>query len=161
MKEQKLRCEWHLKYGSMVKAKQKAMAENRLHLKLPTLYPKTPPSPPPAPKAVAPRVPSPAPEAAQHSEMYPVPPATRALLYEGISHYSQGRYCYLNTRKLDVPEKRYLFPITTNFMYGWQLGEPPAFWKLPHKQAPVGSQAVCWALGTWTLLSGASVRARR
>ncbi|XP_070279964.1 protein SPMIP1 [Myotis yumanensis] len=124
-KEQKLRCEWHLKYGSMVKAKQKAMAANRLPLKLPTLYPKTPPSPPPAPKAVPSRVPSPALEAPQQSEMYPVLPATRALLYEGISHDSQGRWCYLNTRKLDVPEKRYLFPITTNFTYGWQLGPTP------------------------------------
>ncbi|KAM9697706.1 protein SPMIP1 isoform 2-T2 [Dama dama] len=36
----------------------------------------------------------------------------------------QGRYRYLSTRKLDVPEKRYLFPITTNFTYGWQLGPP-------------------------------------
>ncbi|KAK1335157.1 hypothetical protein QTO34_004737 [Cnephaeus nilssonii] len=115
LREQKLRCEWHLKYGSMVKAKQKAMAANRLPLKLPTLYPKTPLSPPPAPKAVPSRVPSPAVEAPKQSEMYPVLPAIRALLYE-------GRYCYLNTRKLDVPEKRYLFPITTNFTYGWQLG---------------------------------------
>ncbi|OWK06469.1 hypothetical protein Celaphus_00012236 [Cervus elaphus hippelaphus] len=37
---------------------------------------------------------------------------------------SLGRYHYLSTRKLDVPEKRYLFPITTNFTYGWQLGPP-------------------------------------
>lgn len=124
LKEQKLRCEWYLKYGSMVKAKQKAMAATRLPLKLPTLYPKTPLSPPPAPKAVPSRVPSPAVEAPMLSEMYPVLPATRALLYEGISHDSQGRYRYLNTRKLVVPEKRYLFPITTNFTYGWQLGEP-------------------------------------
>ncbi|KAM8813316.1 protein SPMIP1 [Rhynchonycteris naso] len=122
LREKMLRCEWHRKYGAMVKAKQKAKASARLLPKLPTLYPKAPPSPPPAPKEVPSRVPSPAPEAPMQSEMYPVLPAIRALLYEGISHDSQGRYRYLNTRKLDVPEKRYLFPITTNFTYGWQLG---------------------------------------
>lgn len=124
LREKMLRCEWHRKYGSMVKAKQKAKAAALLPLKLPTLHPKAPPSPPRAPKAVPPRAPSPALEAPIQSEMYPVLPATRALLYEGISHDLQGRHRYLNTRKLDVPEQRYLFPITTNFTYGWQLGEP-------------------------------------
>ncbi|XP_016068870.1 PREDICTED: uncharacterized protein LOC107537378 [Miniopterus natalensis] len=122
LKEKMLRCEWHRKYGSMVKAKQKAKAAAHLPLKLPALYPKAPLSPPPAPKAVPVRVPSPPLEASMLSEMYPVPPATRALLYEGISHDFQGRYHYLSTRKLDIPEMRYLFPITTNFTYGWQLG---------------------------------------
>ncbi|XP_036103539.1 protein ATP6V1FNB [Molossus molossus] len=124
LKEKILRCEWYRKYGSMVKAKQKAKAATRLPLKLPTLYPKPPLSPPPAPKAVSARVPSPALEAPSQAEMYPVLPATRALLYEGISHDFQGRYQYLKTRKLDIPEMRYLFPITTNFTYGWQLGPP-------------------------------------
>lgn len=38
LREKMLRCEWHRKYGSMVKAKQKAKAAARLPLKLPTLY---------------------------------------------------------------------------------------------------------------------------
>ncbi|XP_019607178.2 protein SPMIP1 [Rhinolophus sinicus] len=124
LREKMLRCEWYRKYGSMVKAKQKAKAAAHLPLKLPTLYPKTPLSPPRAPKAVPLRAPSPALKAPIQSEMYPVLPATRALLYEGISHDFQGRYNYLNTRKLDMPEMRYLFPITSNFTYGWQLGPP-------------------------------------
>ncbi|XP_012576170.1 PREDICTED: uncharacterized protein LOC105853203 [Condylura cristata] len=124
LREKMLRCEWHRKYSSVVKVKQKAKASARLPLKLPTLHPKTPLLPPAAPKAVTPKGPSPVPKAPVQAEMYPVPPATRALLYEGISHDSQGRYQYLNTRKLDLPEKRYIFPITTNFTYGWQLGPP-------------------------------------
>ncbi|XP_028381091.1 protein ATP6V1FNB [Phyllostomus discolor] len=124
LREKMLRCEWHRKYGSMVKAKQKAKAAARLPLHLPTLHPKTPLSPPPAPKAGPSRAPSPALEVPEQPEMYPVPPATRALLYEGISHDSQGRYRYLNTRHRDIPEMRYRFPITTSFTYGWQLGPP-------------------------------------
>lgn len=145
-----VRCEWHRKYGSMAKAKQKAKAAAHLPLKLPTLHPTAPLSPPPAPKAVPSRATSPALEAPIQSEMYPVLPATRALLYEGISHDFQGRYRYLNTRKLDIPEMRYLFPITTNFTYGWQLGEPqPPRNDSPHEHgAPATSQAVLLALDT-------------
>ncbi|XP_053464566.1 protein ATP6V1FNB isoform X2 [Nycticebus coucang] len=124
LREKMLRCEWHRKYGSLVKAKQKAKAAARLPLKLPTLYPKTPHSPAPGPQAVPSKAPCSVPEVPFQSEMYPILPATRALLYEGISHDFQGRYRYLNTRKLDMPETRFLFPITTNFTYGWQLGPP-------------------------------------
>ncbi|XP_049631618.1 protein ATP6V1FNB [Suncus etruscus] len=123
MKEKMLRCEWHRKYSSMVKAKQ-ARAAACLPLKLPTLHTKLPPSPSPlpAPQAVPEKVPSTVQAPPIQSEMQPVPAAVRALLYEGISHDSQGRHQYLNTRKLDLPEKRYYFPVTTNFTYGWQLG---------------------------------------
>lgn len=134
LKQMKLRCEWHRKYGNLVKAKQKAKSAARLPLKLPTLLPKAAVSPAVS-KASPPKSPSPTPEAFQ-SEMYPVPPDTKALLYEGISHDFQGRYHYLKARQLDLPEKRYLFPITTNFSYGWQLGEPdpPYMSRLAHTQ---------------------------
>lgn len=127
LREMMLRYEWQRKYGTLVKAKQKAKAASRLPLKLPTLQPKTPVTTQPAAKTAPSRAPSPTPEPLTLSEMYPVPPATKALLYEGISHDFQGRYQYLNTRKLDLPETRYVFPVTTNFTYGWQLGEaqPP------------------------------------
>ncbi|XP_007526375.1 protein SPMIP1 [Erinaceus europaeus] len=126
LREKTLRCEWYRKYGAAVKAKQKAKAAARLPLKLPTLHPQLPPSPPAAPKTALPPppAPTPAPEVPVHTEMLPVLPATRALLYEGISHDFQGRHLYLSTRKLILPEKRYLFPITTSFTYGWQLGPP-------------------------------------
>lgn len=133
LKQMKLRCEWYRKYGNLVKAKQKAKSAARLPLKLPTLLPKV--AVPAAVSRAAPsKAPSPVPEAFQ-SEMYPVPPDIKALLYEGISHDLQGRYHYLKARQLDLPEKRYLFPITTNFSYGWQLGEPqPSAHEPPHTQ---------------------------
>ncbi|KAM6202129.1 protein SPMIP1 [Rhynchocyon petersi] len=126
LKEKMVRCRWYRKYGSMVKAKQKAKAAARIPLKLPALQPQAPviSPPPPAPKAAPSKAPSPVQETPFQLEMYPVPPATRALLYEGISHDSQGRHRYLNARKLELPEKRYFFPITTSFTYGWQLGTP-------------------------------------
>ncbi|KAL6045924.1 hypothetical protein STEG23_018422 [Scotinomys teguina] len=123
LREVKLRCDWHRKYGSLVKAKQKARAAARLPLKLPTLLPQAPGSPPATVSTATPfKAPSSVPEVSLQSEMYPVPPNTKALLYEGISHDFKGRYQYLNARKLNLPETRYLFPITTNFTYGWQLG---------------------------------------
>lgn len=145
LREMKLRSEWHRKYGTLVKAKQRAKAAARLPLKLPTLLPKAPDSPPPVSKATPSKAPSPVPQAPLQSEMYPVPPDTKALLYEGISHDLQGRYQYLSARKLDLPETRYLFPITTNFTYGWQLGEPhPPIHESPHRH---GTCALCWRTG--------------
>ncbi|XP_036037747.1 protein ATP6V1FNB [Onychomys torridus] len=128
LREMRLRCEWHRKHGTLVKAKQKAKAAARLPLKLPTLMPKSPGLPPPVSKTALSKAPSPVPEVHFQSEMYPVSPDTKALLYEGISHDFQGRYQYLNTRKLDLPETRYLFPITTNFTYGWQLDTKRRTW---------------------------------
>lgn len=143
LREMMLRYEWQRKYGTLVKAKQKAKAASRLPLKLPTLQPKTPVTTQPAAKTAPSRAPSPTPEPLTLSEMYPVPPATKALLYEGISHDFQGRYQYLNTRKLDLPETRYVFPVTTNFTYGWQLGEaqPPINESPPPKH---GAPTICW-----------------
>ncbi|XP_012788160.2 protein ATP6V1FNB [Sorex araneus] len=122
-KEKASRCDWYRKYGPMVKARQKARAAARLPLRLPVLPPQKPPSPSPAPKAAPEKVPS-AVQAAPplQSEMRPVPPAVRALLYEGISHDNQGRRLYLSTRSQELPERRYHLPITTSFTYGWQLG---------------------------------------
>lgn len=143
LKEMMLRYEWQRKYGTLVKAKQKAKAASRLPFKLPTMLPKVPVSLPPVSKTAPSKAPSPTPEPLFLSEMYPVPPDTKALLYEGISHDLQGRYQYLNTRKLDLPETRYLFPITTNFTYGWQLGEPqPPIHESSHKHG--APPALCW-----------------
>ncbi|XP_074049847.1 protein SPMIP1 [Macrotis lagotis] len=126
LKEIMLRCDWHRKYGAKVKAKQAARDATRKVFKLPTLGPKTPPSPlplPPPPPKEPPKPPPPLKEAPA-TEMFPVPPETRDLLYQGISHDLQGRFNYLENRKLAKPEERYPFPVTTNFIYGWQLGSP-------------------------------------
>ncbi|KAM8979872.1 protein ATP6V1FNB [Sarcophilus harrisii] len=123
LKEMMLRCDWHRKYAAKVKAKQMARDATRKGFKLPTLGPKAPPSPPPPPKE-PPKTPPPVVETPVESEMFPVPPEIRELLYQGISHDFQGRFNYLQKRRITKPEDRYLFPITTNFTYGWQLGTP-------------------------------------
>ncbi|XP_016281636.1 protein ATP6V1FNB [Monodelphis domestica] len=124
LKEMMLRCDWHRKYGAKVKAKQVARDAARKAFKLPVLGPKAPPSPPPPPPKEPPKPPTPLKEAIEVAEMYPVPPETRELLYQGISHDFQGRYNYLEKRQMAKPDERYLFPVTTNFTYGWQLGPP-------------------------------------
>ncbi|XP_074124082.1 protein SPMIP1 [Sminthopsis crassicaudata] len=123
LKEMMLRCDWHRKYGAKVKAKQMARDATRKGFKLPTLGPKAPPSPPPPPKE-PPKASPPVVETPVEAEMFPVPPEIRELLYQGISHDFQGRFNYLQKRRIAKPEDRYLFPITTNFTYGWQLGTP-------------------------------------
>ncbi|XP_072508906.1 protein SPMIP1 [Notamacropus eugenii] len=123
LKEMRVRCDWHRKYGAKVKAKQVTRDATKKVFKLPTLGPKAPPSPPPPPKE-PPKPPSPLKDVPAEAEMFPVPSETRELLYQGISHDFQGRFNYLQNRQIVKPEDRYLFPITTNFTYGWQLGTP-------------------------------------
>ncbi|XP_048358424.1 protein ATP6V1FNB [Sphaerodactylus townsendi] len=133
-KELMLRFGWHQKYGALVKAKQERQRERRKKavettLKLPSMKPpllqkpkSPPPSPPPPPKppkedellGIDVRV--------LEAEMKPAFREVRALLYQGTSHEDEGRYRYLQTRALLRPEDKYTLPITTNFNYGWQMG---------------------------------------
>ncbi|XP_030072746.1 protein SPMIP1 [Microcaecilia unicolor] len=55
-------------------------------------------------------------------DMKPVTPRTRSLLYSGLSKEEEGRYKYLQERCKIKPEEKYVYPLTTNWMYGWQLG---------------------------------------
>ncbi|XP_043943247.1 protein ATP6V1FNB [Protopterus annectens] len=57
------------------------------------------------------------------NQMRPVSVKTKNLLYQGVSREDNGRKHYLKTRKLKKPEDRYLFPLTTSWEYGWQLGK--------------------------------------
>ncbi|XP_038609163.1 protein ATP6V1FNB [Tachyglossus aculeatus] len=130
LKEMLLRFGWQRKYGAAVRAKQRARVQAREGLKLPTIAPKglpKVPSPPKAPTPLPPKAPVPKPTgpvcpSPPDGEMYPVPPAIRTLLYHGVSHDQQGRVCYLAARAATRPEERYLYPLTTSFVYGWQLG---------------------------------------
>lgn len=53
-------------------------------------------------------------------EMRPASKQTVKLLYEGFSADGGGRYAYLEKRKTLIPERKYEFPITSSFEYGWK-----------------------------------------
>ena len=54
-------------------------------------------------------------------DMRPVSPQSISLLYKGISAHEEGRYAYLNKRKMKSPEQKYEFPITASSLYGWKI----------------------------------------
>jgi len=56
-------------------------------------------------------------------EMRPASSGTKALLYKGFSKLGEGRYAYLQERKLRKPETKYEFPITSSWEYGWRLDD--------------------------------------
>lgn len=53
-------------------------------------------------------------------EMRPASMGTKKVLYEGFSADGGGRYAYLEKRKTIIPERKYEFPITSSFEYGWK-----------------------------------------
>ncbi|XP_071764329.1 protein SPMIP1-like [Centroberyx gerrardi] len=62
-------------------------------------------------------------EAAGWEVMRPPSGNTRQVLYEGLSKEETGPHKYLLLRKDKSPEEKYLYPITTNWLYGWGLGD--------------------------------------
>ncbi|KAM3926673.1 protein SPMIP1 [Leptodactylus fuscus] len=56
------------------------------------------------------------------SQMKPVSPETRSLLYHGTSKEQKGRYYYLKIRNSLGPDEKYKYPITSSWVYGWNLG---------------------------------------
>ncbi|XP_044262954.1 protein ATP6V1FNB-like [Tribolium madens] len=60
-------------------------------------------------------------EAALQSIMRPVDKHVKDLLY--ASAINEGRKAYLQERYKIIPEKRYYFPETTSFQYGWSMSE--------------------------------------
>ncbi|XP_040271685.1 protein ATP6V1FNB isoform X1 [Bufo bufo] len=55
------------------------------------------------------------------SEMKPVSPGTRSLLYHGTSKEGKGRYHYLKIRNSFGPDEKYCYPIATSWIYGWHF----------------------------------------
>jgi len=55
------------------------------------------------------------------NDMRPVSRPTLSLLYKGISAQEEGRYAYLNKRKMKSPEEKFEFPITSSTLYGWKI----------------------------------------
>jgi len=49
-------------------------------------------------------------------EMRPPPANVKEGLYEGFTKEEKGRYRYLKTRKLDIPEKKYHFPALSSWV---------------------------------------------
>ncbi|XP_072097103.1 protein SPMIP1-like [Mobula birostris] len=64
------------------------------------------------------------------SDMRPVTPEVRALLYDGFSKEDKGRYQYLKARKKKGPSEKYEYPLTTSWNYGWKI-EDNAEYKKP------------------------------
>ncbi|XP_035677632.1 protein ATP6V1FNB-like [Branchiostoma floridae] len=64
-------------------------------------------------------------------EMRPVSTHTRKLLYDGFSKEGTGRYQYLSVRKLQRPEDKYEYPLTSAWEYGWKLNEVVSEMKAP------------------------------
>lgn len=56
-------------------------------------------------------------------EMRAVTPGVRKLLYHGFTKEGKGRYQYLQTRKLKIPEDKYEFPLTSSWEIGWRLND--------------------------------------
>ncbi|XP_072327337.1 protein SPMIP1-like [Scyliorhinus torazame] len=57
------------------------------------------------------------------SDMRPVTPEVRALLYDGFSKEEKGRYQYLKARTKKGPSEKYEFAITSAWEYGWKLDD--------------------------------------
>uniref|UniRef100_A0A1B6K903 Sperm microtubule inner protein 1 C-terminal domain-containing protein n=1 Tax=Graphocephala atropunctata TaxID=36148 RepID=A0A1B6K903_9HEMI len=60
--------------------------------------------------------------------MYPVPEEVKATLYQGVSHYHEGRHKYLKLRTQPDPHEKYRHKETYGFEYGWrirEMGQPP------------------------------------
>ncbi|XP_038243474.1 protein ATP6V1FNB [Dermochelys coriacea] len=119
-KELMLHFRWHQRFGASAKAKQAQRRQAaREPLKLPALR-----SPAPVPQAEQPpEGPAGAAAGIQEGEMKPVAPEVRKLLYQGISQDGEGRRRYLTLRTTRAPEEKYNAPVTTNFVYGWQMGK--------------------------------------
>ncbi|XP_067391010.1 protein SPMIP1 [Emydura macquarii macquarii] len=123
LKELMVRFRWHQRYGAGVKARQEQLRQQRKAAKEPLKLPAIQP-PAPVPKAEPPAAEPPAgPVALQEGEMKPVAPEVRRLLYQGNSHDGEGRWRYLRLRQACQPEDKYYSPVTTNFLYGWQMGK--------------------------------------
>ncbi|XP_046677066.1 protein ATP6V1FNB-like [Homalodisca vitripennis] len=61
-------------------------------------------------------------EAIMHP-MYPVPQEIKETLYNGISHYQEGRYKYLKLRNKSDPHEKFRHKETYGFEYGWRIRE--------------------------------------
>ncbi|XP_032895238.1 protein ATP6V1FNB [Amblyraja radiata] len=57
------------------------------------------------------------------SDMRPVSPEVRELLYDGFSKEDKGRYLYLKARKKKGPSEKYEYPLTSSWNYGWKIEE--------------------------------------
>lgn len=50
-------------------------------------------------------------------------PATRKLLFQGISQEGEGRTMYLKEQNRLKPEEKYKYPMVSSWDYGWHVGK--------------------------------------
>ena len=57
-------------------------------------------------------------------EMFPPNPQVKEKLYDGFTKEEKGRYQYMKSRNVIIPEKKYTYPILSSWDYGWKLDQP-------------------------------------
>ncbi|XP_014353782.1 protein SPMIP1 [Latimeria chalumnae] len=127
LKEAETRVKWWREYKAEHPKTSRSKTAPKETIKLPPIRTASAREKPGPEKKVVPETPRGAEESTGQmlesaSEMKPVTPRTKELLYHGISHNLDGRYSYLHARKMKKPEDRYYYPLTTSWDYGWQLG---------------------------------------
>jgi len=54
-------------------------------------------------------------------KMKPATPSTRKMIFNGLSHFDEGRKKYLMNRAKTKPEIKWVYPQTSSQDYGWRL----------------------------------------
>ena len=57
------------------------------------------------------------------SEMRPVSPGTKGMIYSGLSAEGDGRKAYLVKRRTEDPEVKFEYPLTSSLEVGWNIKE--------------------------------------
>jgi len=54
-------------------------------------------------------------------EMKPIDGQLKEKLYDGFTKEEKGRYQYLKSRHLHIPESKFTYPVTSAMDYGWKV----------------------------------------
>jgi hypothetical protein len=65
----------------------------------------------------------------------------KAGLYDGFTKEEKGRYQYLKSRHMHVPEAKYTYPVLSSMEYGWQIQDRFDLKKSPHAMSNVTSNS--------------------
>jgi len=126
-KEAQVRLTWQVKYSKEFAARAFKPIPRKEGMVIKTASPLEKQMTPAKPKTATPMTRG-APPAEESStkvitltEMRPASQDAKKILYKGFSRIGEGRYAYLEKRKLKKPEEKYEFPIISSWEYGWQL----------------------------------------
>jgi len=63
--------------------------------------------------------------------MHAPPKQTKDALYQGISHFGEGRAKYLSKRSQTAPEFKWTYPQTSSQELGWRLSDNVKSYQTP------------------------------